>query len=84
MTTDPTHYAGDTIFAMCRLIERLMNEGYVYTERVVELSERVRNMELGDGFNTTAELRKKGRSTTDEATTATTIDEATTAEDLLL
>lgn len=74
----------NTVYAMCRLAERLMNEGYVYKERVIELNERLTNFERGDGFNTTADLRKKGRATPDEATTATTLDEATTAEDLLL
>ncbi len=59
-----------SVFAMCRLIERLMNEGYVYPQRIPELSERIQNMERGDGFLTSAELRKRGTPTTDEAMTA--------------
>ena len=57
----------DVIFAMCRLIERLMHEGYVYPQRIPELTERVQNMERGDGFLTHAELRRrKTPPTTDE------------------
>ncbi len=74
--TDMNHPAesltDDATFAMCRLIERLMNEGYIYTERVPELSERIQSMERGDGFLTKAELRAR-----------TTTTKATTAEDLL-
>ncbi len=53
-------------YALCRLCERLMNEGYIYTERIPELSERTHNMERGDGFLTNAELKEKSRKTPDE------------------
>ena len=41
---------------MCKLIERLVSEGYVNPERQAELLERAHNMERGHGFLRTADL----------------------------
>lgn len=51
-------------YAMSKLLERLVDEGYVRKSRTNELLERAHNMEHDKGFLTNAELRKKKRRTT--------------------
>lgn len=43
-------------YAMARLMERIVSEGYVRDDRAAELLERARNQEHGRGFRTDAEL----------------------------
>jgi hypothetical protein len=44
-----------TRYAMCRLLDRLVVEGYIRDDRVAELKERVSSLEAGRGFTTKKE-----------------------------
>lgn len=53
---EPEYRSADTRYAIARLLERLVLEGYVRPERTPELMNRSHNLERGHGFITTQEL----------------------------
>jgi len=46
-------------YAMAKLLERIVTDGYVREERAEELLERARNMQHGRAFLTDAELQEQ-------------------------
>jgi hypothetical protein len=57
-------YGQAAAFALAKLCERLIREGYVRPERATELQQRASNMQHGRGFLTEAELAKRKRGVT--------------------
>ena len=62
----PGKHPDPVVYAMAKLLERLVAEGYVRPDRTSELLERAQNLERNRGFLTHAELKQRRKTPADD------------------